>query len=293
MKYNKPEWSYTIHHNNTGYSSEDDLPACYTNPNSINAWHHDRMKKNVMPLLKEYPEATWITIGDGCYGSDAYFLKCNGADVLATNINEHRLRIALEKGFITKFKAENAERISFSDNSFDFVFCKESYHHFPRPPIAFYEMLRIARRAVILIEPYETCRKKGLGYAKDLIKKIMRKQKSTLFEKSGNYIFRINIREIEKMMSSLNYEIIAIKRANSFFHPKLSDAQFATLSFPTLITKLGIAVQNVLCKFKMLDYGLATIIAFKQSPHNNFQLTLRHHGFKIIHLPKNPFLQAK
>ena len=52
-----------------------------------------------------------MTIGDGAYGSDAHFLRENGADVLATNINDDRLKIALEKGFIDKFKAENAENI--------------------------------------------------------------------------------------------------------------------------------------------------------------------------------------
>lgn len=290
MRYTEPEWSYSRHYNHTRASAEEELPSCYSSPTSIDAWRHNRMKRTIIPLIKGCPGATWMTVGDGAYGSDAHFLRENGADVLATNINDDRLKIALEKGFIDKFKAENAENISFADNSFDFVLCKESYHHFPRPPIAFYEMLRVAMRAVVLIEPQETCNKKILDYTKKFVKKILRKQKSTLFELSGNYIFRVNIREIEKMMTSLNHEIIAIRMLNDFFHPRLSNAESERLSFPFLVTKFVIGVQNILCTLKLLDCGLATIIAFKQVPPDALQLMLRHNAFRIINLPQNPFL---
>jgi len=291
MRHNEPEWSYARHYHHTSDLSEEELPSCYSRPDSIDAWRHERMQKTVVPLVKAYPKATWMTIGDGSYGSDAYFLRGIGADVLATNLNEERLKIAMKKGFIDKFKAENAEKISFPDNSFDFVLCKEAYHHFPRPPMAFYEMLRVVRRAVILIEPQETCKKKILGYAKDILKMILRRDKSTVFEPSGNHIFRVNIREIEKMMTSLNYEIVSIKGLNDFYHPRLSKAKLATLPFS--ITEFGIGLQNILCKLKMLDYGLATIIAFKQVPANELKIELRRNGFRILNLPRNPYIQGK
>ena len=65
--------------------------------------------------------------------------------MLATSLTDSNLRIAQERGYIDKFQAENAERLSLTDDSFDFILCKESYHHFPRPAIAFYEMVRVAR----------------------------------------------------------------------------------------------------------------------------------------------------
>ena len=197
--------------------------------------------------------------------------------------------IAKEKGFIDKFKAENAESLSARDESYDFVLCKESYHHFPRPAIALYEMLRVSMRAVVLIEPQETSRR-FLNYVKNVFKKFIRKNKSTLFEESGNFLFRVNVREIEKMMTSLNYEVIAIRRFNDFYHPKLSHAEYSTLSIPTLMTKLAIIVQNLLCALKMLDYGLACVIVFKEVPSKNLQHELRRHRFQILFLPKNPYL---
>lgn len=70
-----------------------------------------------------------------------------------TDISEYLLAEARRRGLITKYALENAERLSFADQSFDYVFCKESFHHFPRPYQALYEMLRVAREAVLLIEP--------------------------------------------------------------------------------------------------------------------------------------------
>ncbi len=50
-----------------------------------------------------------------------------------------------ELGFIGEYSAQNAESLSFASNSFDYVFCKDAMHHCPRPVIALYEMLRVAR----------------------------------------------------------------------------------------------------------------------------------------------------
>lgn len=53
-------------------------------------------------------------------------------------------------------RVENAEKLSSPNETLDFVLCKESYHHFTRPMLALYEMLRVATKAVVLIEPNES-----------------------------------------------------------------------------------------------------------------------------------------
>jgi SAM-dependent methyltransferase len=292
MEHNDPKWNYIRHYDRSRVESDEGLPSCYSNPNSVDAWRHDRMLKSLMPLIKAYPKAKWMTIGDGEYGSDANFLIKNGIDALSTSINDDRLRITSERGFISNYQIENAEKISFSDNSFDIVLCKESYHHFPRPPIAFYEMLRVAKLAVVLIEPQESGNKKIFNYIKNFIKIVLRNDKSTLFEPSGNYIYRVNIREIEKMMTSLNYEVIAIKRINDFYHPKLSHGEAIKLSFSFFITQLGIYLQNIFSFLKFCDYGLAIIIGFKQVPPEKLRINFRRKGFQIIYLFKNPYLKS-
>ncbi len=204
-------------------------------------------------------------------------------------MNDNSLTVAKERGFIEKYKAENAESISFAEDTFDFVFCKESYHHFPRPAVAFYEMLRVSRKGVVLIEPQESS-KKILNFLKDGFKKWIRKDKTNLFEESGNFIYRINIKEIVKMMTALNYKVVASKKFNDFYFSKYSECQSNKFSYPFLVTKFGCFIQNVLGKLNLVDFGGACVIVFKEVPPENLLVELRKNNFRVHLLPQNPFL---
>ena len=71
---NFQEYSYKRHeYKELDHSQSESLPSCYTNPKSIDAWRHRRMQETILPLLKFYPKSEWMTIGDGNFGSDAYF----------------------------------------------------------------------------------------------------------------------------------------------------------------------------------------------------------------------------
>jgi hypothetical protein len=286
VTFHTPEWSYRRHsqHEETG-----ELPSIYTKPMSVDAWRHTRMLATVLPLVRSCPDATWMTIGDGRYGSDAFFLERHGVNVTATSLTTTSLRLAHESGHITKYRAENAECLSASDDSYDFVLCKESYHHFPRPPVAFYEMFRVASQAVVLIEPIEAG-KRVLDEMKQLIKKLIRGDETSSFEPSGNFLYRLNVREIEKMMTALNGSFMAVKHFNDFFHRKLASRLNDPISLGALATRTGIVVQDVLCQVKLLNYGLATIVAFKITPRADLQSALRKEGFRVNALLQNPYL---
>jgi len=178
------------------------LPSCISDPESIDAYRHKRMWGFAAPIFNSFSNVTLLTVGDGRYGSDAIILQEHDLDITATSISGETLKVALEKGLIKKYCVENAEKFSFLDNTYDFVVCKESYHHFPRPPIGFYEMFRIARKGVVLIEPIED-KKRFFDIVKSFAKKILRKNKNSLFEREGNFIYRFSIREIEKMMTAM------------------------------------------------------------------------------------------
>ena len=158
---------------------------------TVDAWLHARLFKSIDPLFITYTDATWLTIGDGQFGREAHYIREKGLKVLATDISDLLLKEGKAMGYIDDYRKENAESLSFLDNSFDFVLCKGSFHHFPRPMIGLYEMLRVAKKGVVLIEPNDPYI--GLSFfevlirdLKDFAKYIVMLQ--TELEFSSNYV---------------------------------------------------------------------------------------------------------
>lgn len=166
-------------------------------------------------LIKLFPRAKWLTVGDGKFGTDAYFLQKRGLDVTASDINPSLLEIAYKEGYLKKYSEENAEKLSFENDSFDFVLCRDAYHHFPRPYVAVYEMLRVAKIGVVLIEPID-------GYINSsLFEKILIFLRNTLlkhprhtYEDSGNYVYKVSKREFEKIALGVRLPYLAFKGIN-------------------------------------------------------------------------------
>jgi ubiquinone/menaquinone biosynthesis C-methylase UbiE len=284
-------WSYDRHKaDEMDLAEKSDLPSCYSSPNSVDAWRHRRMMESNLPIIKEFPDSTWLTVGDGRFGSDAFFLQSQGVDVTASSISTHTLEVAHSQGFIKKYTAENAEAFDRPDNSVDFVLCKESLHHFPRPPVGFYEMLRIARKGVVLIEPIEDSGR-PVAVLKKLAKRVLRNDASDQFEPSGNFIYRISVREVFKMLTALGYPCLAWKGINDFWYPPFGAADSRKTSLGTVGTRVGIGVQDLLARLKLLSYGLAAIICFKERPSASLSARLKRAGFAIVALPENPYRQ--
>ena len=270
---------------------DNHLPSEFINPGCVDAWRHERMKQPLDPLLTTHPGASWLTIGDGHFGSDAYYLQQRGANVTASSISDETLAISHKQGYIKKYKCINAEQIAEADGAYDYVLCKEAFHHFPRPFVGFYEMLRVAAKALVFIEPQE--RRHGLlDYLKRFIKLNIRKDQSVNFEPSGNFIYRLNVREMHKAMAALNYRTIAYYRFNDLFIPSAAGYPRNGFNKGILLTKLGIAFQNLLCRLGLMDWGLAVVILFKSEPDAALLQRLRSFGYTIENLPVNPFHNA-
>lgn len=266
------------------------MPSRYTKPDSIDNWRHTRMLSMTRSLISAMPQSSWMTVGDGRYGSDAAYLEAQGVNVLATSLTDELLHVAHGAGFISKYQSENAERLSLAENSVDFVLCKESYHHFPRPPIALYEMLRVAKEGVVLIEPIDNA--KPLDYLKTLVKKVIRGDHEMNFEPSGNFIYKPSVAEMGKLMTAVGGRYIAVKEFNDFFHPKFGNYEAKSINIGSIITKFGVIVQNILAKLGLLGYGLGSIIIFKGVPSDAILKSIHTDSYSLIELPVNPYSQA-
>ena len=282
--------AHVIHANERANITQfSNLTSILSAPNSINRLRHQRMFDSLVgKLAKAFPNSKWLTVGDDFFGSDAIFLKNYGLQVHASGLTDASLKVSKETGWINAYSVQNAESLSFEDNSFDFVLCKESYHHFPRPPIAFYEMLRVARIAVVLVEPYRA-RFSPLGFVKTVFKKLTGRYIANEYEMSGNYIYRLSKYELYHMARALNLPAMAWSFHNDFYHPKLFKS-IAGTSKELLIFKLGILVQDLLSKTKLLAFGGISCVVFKKELETQDRSALKSAEVNVFDLKRNPYL---
>jgi SAM-dependent methyltransferase len=169
---------------------------------NLDVWRQYRLMEPVLERLSYTRERSWLTVGDGAYGLESIRMTRSGfTNVFPTDIDGKLLEVAKQRGLIDKYGVENGEQMSFADESFDYVLCKDSYHHMPRPMIALYEMLRIARNAVVLIEPQDPW----------IDPPIAEQQERAGYESVGNYIYTVSKRELTKVAQGLDLPAYAFK----------------------------------------------------------------------------------
>ncbi len=264
---------------------------------TLDAWRHARMRSPLLSILKADPNASWLTIGDGRFGTDGNFLIRSGAkNVHCTDISDTLLRVGHEKKFITSFSAENAEHLSFADQSFDYVYCKESFHHFARPYAALYEMYRVAKKGVILTEPRDTSiDKEPLELLKDLVKTLMRKKIKSAHpsEAIGNYIYSVSEKELEKAALGLDSTVMATIGCNDAYREGVEFISMHSTE-PQDVTMRNAIFSDIrrldfLCKLGLKKSTLLSAIIFKQPPSELLLSAMGGGGWSIHHLPKNPY----
>ena len=150
-------------------------------------------------------------------------------------------------------------------------------------------MLRVAKYGIVLIEPMEGSLSQLLAIKRGLKRVLRRDHSYDLFEPSGNFIFRINLNEIAKMMTALGYSTVAWKGMNTFWYAPFDSAEKNKLSLAWLGSHLGIIAQDIACWLRLLHPGVATIICFKTEPMLELINDLHSSGFRIKRLPRNPY----
>lgn len=274
---------------------KENVAKTWFNDNTVGAWIHKCMHSLLDPLLDVFPDASWLTVGDGRYGSDAHYIQNKGLNVLATDISEALLKEGKEAGYIKEYKKENAESLSFSDREFDFVLCKDAYHHFPRPMIALYEMLRVAKKGAVLIEPnddyvssffVEVLFRNFKGLIKIALGKKVIKHS---YEDVGNYCYTISKREIEKVALGMNFKAVAFKGIHSYYIKGVEYEEVTNNGKLFKKVKRRIALYNLLTRLKLQQHSVLTAIIFKETINPELKKALNNIGYEIIILPDNPY----
>jgi ubiquinone/menaquinone biosynthesis C-methylase UbiE len=280
-------------------------------------WRHARAYE-CAELLSDRPQSRWLTIGDGRWGLDSIRIRKKGfASVLPSDISEALLRVSKERGLIDQYAIENAERLSFGNASFDYVLCKESLHHFPRPFVALYEMLRVCSEAVFVVEPNDTYEalypEKSSAQRPSLLRRILRAARMAVrevlgrrpagltrpvlrfnspdWETSGNYVYSISRREIEKVALGLNLPQFAIKGLNDHY---VQGCEFEPADesrseiFRQLVQK--IREKDRLCREGVGDYNMIMAGLFARPMRAETRAKFEASGWEVIDLPANPYI---
>lgn len=262
--------------------------------NTIDNWRHNRMYAFLKKIVEFDKNFKWLTVGDGRFGSDAMKLIEYGAtNVLCTDLDDYLIKYSAKKKEINNYKKENAENLSFSDNEFDFVLCKESYHHFPRPMLALTEMFRVTKVGVILIEPRDLQIDRSLlSLVNKTVNLFKKRNDGHFFEEVGNYVYTTSERELEKFMLGIHHNTIAFSGINDHYS-KISGHEIENLNLQMklkfLRLKTIIAFKNLLNLLNIRKTNLLKAILFKNNLNEDLKFILQKEGFQFKILPKNPY----
>lgn len=261
---------------------------------TVSNWLQQLFFDCINPLLGTKLE--WLTVGDA-YGFDAHYIERKGSKAIATDLNADFLAVAKEEGIISSYAAENAEQLSFANNHFDYVLCKESYHHFPRPYAALYEMIRAAKKGIVIIEPQDPVSKMpvllmltNLFASRSKLLKMTWKNRFS-YEPVGNFVYKVSEREFEKFAAGLNLPLVAFKRINPNFYFKGAESVIAaqeSKKFRSIQSKKRL--MDLLVKLKVIPGQVLSAIIFKENPEAEVVERLKADGYHLVVIPKNPYL---
>ena len=263
---------------------------------TVGSWRYKRMHRLLDPLLEAKKDALWLTVGDGRYGQEAHYIIQQGSRAVATDIADTLLQEGARAGYISDYSRQNAEALTYQDRDFDFVLCKEALHHFPQPFKALYEMIRVSKKGVVLIEPTDlkigaTLRWKIFRGCIDTLRKISgRSGGHQLFEETGNYVYGISRLEMEKVGLGLNMPMLAIKGINDYYIKGVEDEKADRSSGLFKRVKRRIAMNNILCRLGFKPHSTTCVILFHEFPEEDLHRGLQAAGFDIIKLPENPYI---
>src|SRR5207248_1904101 len=143
---------------------------------------------------------------------DVELLKCAGFnDVTLSNFQSELAEEEAHTKLSAKVKllAIDAEQVDLPDGSFDCVFANEVLHHCRSPHRALCEMLRVARKHVVLLEPNDSFSMRalmwsGFSFPYEIFSVVYHRCEAGGVRDScvPNFIYRWNANEVRKTVSS-------------------------------------------------------------------------------------------
>lgn len=184
-----------------------------------------------------------LSVLDICCGSGMFseFYAKKGAEVTGIDISDdciNRAKIRAERyGFSANFQIGDSENLPFPDNSFDIVSVHDGLHHLNNPEKAVLEMVRVAKKGVVIIEPA-----KAWGTRISVLLEI-----SKDYEDAGNFVYRFRKDELTSLLEKGGINKVITKRY-IMYYPHKPGVFFKILGAAVLLflVKVGFYILNIL-----------------------------------------------
>lgn len=260
--------SHKNHFSNKGFSST------WYNQDVDDTKRHFMLLSEFLPVAEATRPKSILTIGDSL-GRDGVFLKRNipNCHVTVSDLETTHLNQLLETGMVDKVENVDVESIPYPDDHFDLVVIKESFHHFPRPWLGFYECARVARLGVLMLEPADVQTELVLTYPG-------RSSFRDAYESVGNYKYQVNIRESQKVCWAMGWSHLVAKGVNDPY-PSEGDIDIPVYEKQKAkLDKMG-ALETRADNLLALGFLKERLTATKN---------LNDMGFRVFDKPLNPYL---
>ena len=148
-------------------------------------------------------------------------------------------------------------------------------------------MLRVARHAVILIEPVDE-KRRILDALKAIAKRAIGRE-TMVFEPSGNFLYRLSPRELGKLLCAINQPGFALRRMNDCYLPQFEKAN-ALGTWAGWLSRQMVNAQDICCRLRLLSWGIGIFVIFKSDPGPAMLSVADGGNFSIVRLPVNPYI---
>jgi ubiquinone/menaquinone biosynthesis C-methylase UbiE len=141
------------------------------------------------------PKQSVLLVCGGVGGEGTFLANRGFVDVTVSDLSEKAMELCRRFDGRLKTRVLNAEEMSeVEDGSYDLVFVQDGLHHLPRPVSGFTEMLRVARSAVVVIEPHSGVVARAIGrqweVEGDAVNYVFRWNRSIFEQATRSYLLR-------------------------------------------------------------------------------------------------------
>jgi ubiquinone/menaquinone biosynthesis C-methylase UbiE len=167
----------------------------WDDPEPINRYVLERrMRIGIEHLMKatNTSPADWdvLVVCGGVGGEGKVLANIGFRSVTVSDISENALKVCQQRDSRLKTMILNGENLALPDNSYDLVMVQDGLHHLPRPVLGLTEIIRVAKKAAIVIEPHS-------GVVADILGQEWEYQNGHV-----NYVFRWDRSLLEQTIKS-------------------------------------------------------------------------------------------